>query len=105
MFGDRRNDVSTWGLAIHPDKKLIAVSSNSHCITVFRLGDDLTPDEQPFQTLKGHGHNIPSIDFSPCGDYVASASIDGTCRIWNVNTAETVALHAFTTKWYVLSVQ
>ncbi|KAJ2325186.1 hypothetical protein GGI00_005112 [Coemansia sp. RSA 2681] len=33
--------------------------------------------------LLGHRDNIPSVDISACGQYLASASIDRTIRVWS----------------------
>lgn len=38
-----------------------------------------------------HDHNIPFISFSPCGEFIASISIDDTCRIHHVDTKKLVS--------------
>ncbi|KAJ3103479.1 hypothetical protein HDU97_010062 [Phlyctochytrium planicorne] len=86
-----QNDESTWGMAAHAEKRYIAVSANNHRITIYKtstLEDTVLEGNQ--KTLAGHGHNIPSIDFHDCGDYLASCSIDGTCRIWDIASATTL---------------
>lgn len=40
------------------------------------------------QTLLGHEAPIYALSWSPDGDRLASASVDGTVRIWNPETAE-----------------
>lgn len=40
--------------------------------------------------LIGHDHNIPNIDFSETGQYIASVSIDQTCRVWDITTRKVV---------------
>lgn len=40
--------------------------------------------------LTGHEHNIPNIDFNHTGQYLASASIDQTCRVWDITTKKVV---------------
>jgi WD40 repeat protein len=40
--------------------------------------------------LVAHGSNIPNIDFNESGRYLASASIDQTCRVWDITTQEVV---------------
>ncbi|KAJ3031024.1 UNVERIFIED_CONTAM: hypothetical protein HDU68_006862 [Siphonaria sp. JEL0065] len=93
---------STWGIAIHPDSQLLAVSANSHTITVFDLRVHSSVEQQqqdcyPLgegimqRELKGHNNNIPGIEFSPCGQFLASVSIDCTCRVWDLETGECVA--------------
>jgi len=38
--------------------------------------------------VQGHEHNIPCIDVSPDSNWIASVSIDGTARIWNLNNVK-----------------
>ncbi|KAF9187877.1 hypothetical protein BGZ51_000972 [Haplosporangium sp. Z 767] len=109
---------SAWGIAIHAEKRLIAVSSNAHTVTVFHCGIDgklsrrrLSGDSKTVvdthqrisapastspattgsvegtsqQILRGHGHNIPTVTFSSCGNFVATASVDRTCRTWRLS--------------------
>lgn len=44
--------------------------------------DDPSDDWFSYATLTGHTSTVWSISFSPCGDYLASASDDETVRIW-----------------------
>ena len=44
--------------------------------------------DDPLTTLAGHTDFIYDVNFSPDGDLLASKSIDGTIRIWNVDTEE-----------------
>lgn len=46
----------------------------------------------PFQTLTGHIKSVENIAFSNDGKYLASASRDKTFMLWNVVTAENVAV-------------
>ena len=41
----------------------------------------------PYQiaTLLGHGAGVPSVSFSPDGATLASGSLDGTVKLWNVS--------------------
>ncbi|KAL1916856.1 uncharacterized protein VTP21DRAFT_5560 [Calcarisporiella thermophila] len=95
-------DDSAWSAATHGHRRLLAISANSHNITLFRLQHNSSPSEHPLLAtgaervvLRGHTHNIPNIDFSPCGRYLVSCSIDGTCRVWDVETAHTIACQDF----------
>ena len=38
--------------------------------------------------LSGHTDNIPCVDFNQTGQYVASCSIDQTCRLWDIKTGQ-----------------
>ena len=50
--------------------------------------------------LKGHEHNIPGIDFSSNGDFLVSCSIDGSCRIWNIDTGDLIANDIISNEWH-----
>eukprot|EP01006_Ploeotia_vitrea_P010445 TRINITY_DN27131_c0_g1_i1.p1 TRINITY_DN27131_c0_g1~~TRINITY_DN27131_c0_g1_i1.p1 ORF type:complete len:631 (-),score=61.00 TRINITY_DN27131_c0_g1_i1:294-2186(-) len=102
---------STWSIDVHPQGK-IAVGSNAYEIRVWDLSEEMktvqkkecknttgnhnatttanTADnsDRPFnadcEVYVGHAHNVPCVAFSPCGEFLASTSIDGTVRIWDV---------------------
>ncbi|KAG0330751.1 hypothetical protein BG004_002002 [Podila humilis] len=120
-----RTSESAWGLAIHAEQRMIAVSTNAHLIDIFHFGVDspvlrkpakrLIPEpstataatssstlstlSESHEVLKGHLHNIPCISFSPCGRFLASTSLDGTCRIWNLATAKVIQQSTFGDLW------
>lgn len=78
---------STWGIASCRNNSLLAVSSNSHSVTIFhypskRIIFHAEPESESEQI---HIHNIPSLDFSPCGKYLASCSIDGSVGVWSIS--------------------
>ncbi|HMU37603.1 MAG TPA: AAA-like domain-containing protein [Pseudomonadota bacterium] len=58
------------------------------------------------RVLSGHNDEIRSAQFSPSGEYVVSASIDRTARIWDVRTGQTVRIlrgHSAGIRWAAYS--
>jgi RNA polymerase sigma factor (sigma-70 family) len=45
---------------------------------------------RPIRSLRGHVNRLTSIAYSPDGKSIATASLDGTVRIWNAMTGEEV---------------
>ncbi|KAK3810336.1 MAG: hypothetical protein J3Q66DRAFT_352828 [Benniella sp.] len=142
---------SAWGIAIHSEQRLIAISSNAHTATIFHCGTDsrlsqrtLFKDPEPSpsglsssssssyytsgtrrstlgqtasrhssedsmstplvdqasqQILIGHDHNIPTVAFSPCGQFVATASIDRTCRTWRLSDGKQIQQKSLAHLW------
>ncbi|KAI8355072.1 WD40-repeat-containing domain protein [Choanephora cucurbitarum] len=86
---------STWGIALHDQQGLLAVSANNFLITVYNMAE-IDPvffnvstsscwlGSQPSIQLEGHTNNIPCIDFNQSGRYLASGSIDTSCRVWDL---------------------
>uniref|UniRef100_A0A8C0U6B6 Uncharacterized protein n=1 Tax=Cyanistes caeruleus TaxID=156563 RepID=A0A8C0U6B6_CYACU len=37
-------------------------------------------------TLRGHSRAVRACSWHSCGDFVASASMDGTSKVWDVNS-------------------
>ncbi|KAF9143543.1 hypothetical protein BGX30_000159 [Mortierella sp. GBA39] len=109
---------SAWGIAIYTERRLIAISTNAHTVTVFHCGTNsrMSPrhySSQPTSTplsatddpttsqqiLSGHGHNIPCVTFSPCGRFVATASVDRTCRTWRLSDGQQIQQKALGPLW------
>lgn len=79
IFLQNNDRISTWGLATSNCHSYVAASANNHCIRFWN-----TTCIQDSFTLSGHQHNIPCISFVASGEFLVSASIDGTIRIWDV---------------------
>jgi U4/U6 small nuclear ribonucleoprotein PRP4 len=77
------------GLAWHPRATLsqsttelnLATGAADSKIHLWNLAQD-----KPIGLLSGHAARVARVDFHPSGDYLASASFDGTWRLWDVNT-------------------
>jgi WD40 repeat protein len=66
-------------LAIHPDSKLIAVGDSVGKIYVY----DIESKEPVIQKWVFHSSRITSLDWSKCGGYLVSGSIDTNIYVWN----------------------
>lgn len=44
--------------------------------------------EEPLSVLLGHKARVVRVCFHPSGNYVVSASFDGTWRLWDVATSQ-----------------
>eukprot|EP00474_Spongospora_subterranea_P002832 CRZ03290.1 hypothetical protein [Spongospora subterranea] len=76
-------DRSVWGVTYLQNYPMVVTSSNTHLIA---LSDVMYP--QRCYILEGHAHNIPSVNVSGDGRFLASASIDGTARVWDLSTRQ-----------------
>ena len=56
-------------------------------------------DRTSQQILRGHGHNIPTVTFSPCGNFIATASVDRTCRTWRLSDGKQIQEKSLGNLW------
>jgi hypothetical protein len=97
-FVYNNDNVSTWGIAISNSSSYVAVSANSRTITLLKYDTtDFTQFEN--KSIAGHHHNIPCIDFSNCGRFLASISIDLTARVWEVSTGKMRSKVSLGSQW------
>jgi len=84
------------------DKHMVAVATNSSQVRIFGLGggDEGTEENQqqhhsaltPRRLLVGHDAIVLSIDSSPCGRYLVTASKDKTMRLWHIPSEKCLAV-------------
>lgn len=84
-------------MALHPASGLLATASADACIRLWALPDLLRC--QPGRhaaaqraCLAAHGAAVTSCAFSSCGAFLASASMDGTVRLWRADSPEPLAI-------------
>lgn len=108
-FFHRNVESSAWGLAVHREARLIAISANTALVTVISFaltdpssselepGDNLYHDDMSIPdsgrphrviTLLAHS-NIPSVSFDnhgtdPSGRWLFSCVIDGKAHLWDL---------------------
>ncbi|KAF1967369.1 hypothetical protein BU23DRAFT_291850 [Bimuria novae-zelandiae CBS 107.79] len=94
---------SAWGLAVHRNARLIAISANTHEVRVLAYAlaqpdDSLEDDTSGFPvprhkdwliTLQAKA-NIPAVSFDnsgadPTGRWLSSSSIDGLTHLWDLS--------------------
>jgi WD40 repeat protein len=80
--GDLLNLVSYPGrqirsLAVSPDGKQVAVSTDDHAIQVINLADN-----RFVKSFQGHTSTVKSIAITPDGWFLASGSFDRTIKLW-----------------------
>jgi WD40 repeat protein/tetratricopeptide (TPR) repeat protein len=77
--------IAVWGdVAFSPDGRH-GVYPNGQNILVW----DLEPSRD-IRTLKGHTGNVHSVTFAPDGKRVASGGLDGTVKLWELDTGKEV---------------
>ena len=70
---DTMEDNSTW--SVDCSGRRMAAGSNSHTVAVWESASLVT-------RLRDHEHNVPCVEFSPAGRYLASTSICTSLLIW-----------------------
>ncbi|HEY0174691.1 MAG TPA: hypothetical protein VGB98_26985, partial [Pyrinomonadaceae bacterium] len=81
-------------LAAAPDGLLLAAGARDGVISVLNVVPETynPPTLQLAATLEGHAGAVTSLSFSADGSMLASKSLDGTVRLWNTQTRETIAV-------------
>jgi WD40 repeat protein len=74
------------GLAFSPDSTKLAIGDYANQAIVI----DLTGELQ--NVFVGHTENVSSVEFSPDGKYLLTASFDSTARLWDLASGECVRI-------------
>jgi hypothetical protein len=109
-FLHRNVGQSAWGLAVHREARMIAISANTRQVTVIAYALVGSPDvdtdaeatDFPYPRRRDHtfictaGSNIPSVSFDntggdPAGKWMFSSSIDGKSLFWDLSKIESSA--------------
>lgn len=110
VFLHRNVGLSAWGLAIHREARIIAISANTHEITVLAFalaaGGDVPPEGSFLDTIMGSdfpsprrrnhiftlkaGQNIPSVSFNNSeedsgGRWLFATCITGETTLWDLH--------------------
>jgi WD40 repeat protein/serine/threonine protein kinase len=80
---------TVYALAMSPDSTRVVLVAGTRTDR-FTLVEGATGKE--LRTFDGHGGFVYSLVFSPDGKRIASASEDGTARIWSVATGKEIAV-------------
>ena len=93
---------AVFGVAFSPDGKTLAAGTGDlfqpRKAGEIKLWDVASRTE--IRSLKGHNGGIGSVAYSPGGDRIASASADGTVRIWEVASGAELRACAVTRAWF-----
>ncbi|CAE6475128.1 unnamed protein product [Rhizoctonia solani] len=75
-------------LSQSPDAVNLATGGADLEVSLWSLNSDKT-----LHTLKGHADRVCRVAFHPSGQYIASASYDGSWRLWDASTGQNTGSH------------
>jgi len=86
-------DASIRVIALHPNKKQLAIGSSDHLIRIIDI-----PSLRIMHTLKGHTNSVFTLTYSPEGDILLSAGRDAHLKVWDMLTytpMHSIAAHMY----------
>ena len=100
-------DNSIWSIdCFYP---LVVVGGNNKCVIINDVEDKLQEQEEFIKNnyvYCGNKHNVPYVNFSPNGEFIANASIDCEVKIWDTYSGKLVKKISNKTKqWYILKIK
>jgi WD40 repeat protein/DNA-binding SARP family transcriptional activator/tRNA A-37 threonylcarbamoyl transferase component Bud32 len=87
----RRLDIGgpAFFVSMSPNGRWLAYGDIDSAVQIWDLeAPDSGAGQEPFATLTGHGNYVFGQAFSPDSQLIASASRDGTSRLWDISTGE-----------------
>lgn len=128
LFLHKNVGASAWGLAIHREARMIAISANTHRITVLAFALASPSNESPesdfsesysptnnmldFPSPREHdhiitlraGHNVPAVSFNnnaeePNGRWLFSTCITGEIELWDLHNLSRLPARKFEIGW------
>ena len=110
FFGDETETITMWdvatgektaviegssvsSVALSPDGKMIAAGHDHYTDNINTYNTQLwdVATQALVATLEGHYSKVFAVDFSPDGTLLVSGSNDGTIRLWDVATGDSLA--------------
>jgi RNA polymerase sigma factor (sigma-70 family) len=86
-----------YSLAVAPTGKTIALAGPNNLVHLL----DVIPGKTNLRKIEGHQDRVEGVAFSPDGELLASAALDGTVRVWNAGTGEQIHLLHEPPQWAV----